>query len=298
MALITGDDDPDNLLGTAGTDSILGKGGNDTLQGIAGNDQLYGGRDDDLIFGPSTDGGFFGFGGLGHDVFLLRSMSAGVHLDGGSGFDRLRLETFDATAIFLSVANPAAITTLPNGSTLTGIEALEVYGGSGHDSLTGGDHQDTLWGQYGDDLLIGGGGKDNLSGGNGSDSLYGGDGDDLLESYMGAGPDVIDGGTGLDLLRASFGGANVGIVLTVADPGTFQALAGGSTVVGIEQLEVSGSDHDDRITACPAVVAMTRFPTFMARTPCRGAMATTRSKQPSASAPRSWTAVRAATCLF
>lgn len=44
------------VTGTEGNDSLVGSGDNDTIYGLAGDDQLYGaGRDDELTGGPGAD---------------------------------------------------------------------------------------------------------------------------------------------------------------------------------------------------------------------------------------------------
>ena len=84
---------------------------------------------------------------------------------------------------------------------------IQVFGGSGNDTLVGSPLADQLFGGDGNDWLRGGAGHDKLDGGTGDnllfgdaggDSLVGGDGRDILVG--GVGRDVFDGGAGDDIL--------------------------------------------------------------------------------------------------
>ncbi|MFN3190584.1 MAG: spondin domain-containing protein [Aureliella sp.] len=88
-------------------------------------------------------------------------------------------------------------------------------------------------------------GDDYLRGGAGNDTLSGGEGDDILAG--GGGSDTILGGAGND--TNSFEGIGLGVTATVAADGTGTAAYGGVTenFTGIENL--TGSDHDDVLTA-------------------------------------------------
>ena len=97
------------------------------------------------------------------------------------------------------------------------VEAMEINGDNGDDTLKGGDgadliegeaDDDDIWGFGGDDALHGGyagddtadsAGDDTLRGGNGSDQMYGGPGDDWFDSFDGVrGNDYSNGGSGND----------------------------------------------------------------------------------------------------
>ncbi|MEU4419991.1 calcium-binding protein [Actinoplanes sp. NPDC024001] len=83
---------------------------------------------------------------------------------------------------------------------------LNVYGGSGNDSITGGSQRDLLRGESGNDKIWGQGGRDKLYGDSGSDRLYGGTGIDDI--YNGNGTDVVYGNSGSDRLHGSDGDGN------------------------------------------------------------------------------------------
>lgn len=140
---ISGDDDPNNLVGTAGDDEISGygqddvigpdasKGGNDTLYGGDGNDDIYGGNGDDILSG-----------GNGKDQVL-----------GGGGNDRL----YAGDIIKIDDA--------------INEENYDESDGEGA-FLDGQKGDDTIIGSVGNDILLGGDGKDLLIGGAGNDVLY------------------------------------------------------------------------------------------------------------------------------
>lgn len=84
---------------------------------------------------------------------------------------------------------------------------IQVFGGSGNDTLIGSPLADQLFGGDGNDWLRGAAGHDTLDGGTGDDllfgdagrdSLVGGDGRDIFVG--GVGPDVFNGGAGDDIM--------------------------------------------------------------------------------------------------
>ncbi|MEM9146831.1 MAG: CARDB domain-containing protein [Pseudomonadota bacterium] len=222
--VLTGNDDPNGIAGTADNDTIRGLGGNDTLTGREGGDRLEGGNDDDQMFGdagPDTLLGGFGFdtlfGNAGDDS-LVGDLGDGVDgqgdvLNGGSGSDTL-----------IGEGGP---------DTLSGED--------GNDRLDGGPGFDQLNGNAGDDTLIGGALRDSLLGGSGADWIEGEDGNDDI--YAGSGNDTVLGGTGPDFVDGEDGddsldgGADDDIILGQAGSDT---LSGGS---GIDRL-LGGSGVD------------------------------------------------------
>ncbi|SDE62982.1 calcium-binding protein [Kordiimonas lacus] len=83
-------------------------------------------------------------------------------------------------------------------------DGANVFGGSGHDSITGSSEADILRGDAGADTINGGAGNDQIwagSGDVGGDRFFGGDGADILGG--GGGNDLLVGGNGADAL---FGG--------------------------------------------------------------------------------------------
>ena len=148
-----------------------GHGDTDTISGhvreIRGSDFA------DTIIGSGNDESFIGR--QGNDT-----------IDGGGGWDRLRLDrTCCATIGNLAVdlaAGTATGTWNGNGFTYRISNFEEVRGGPGDDDLRGNSGRNTLRGYAGDDTL---------QGGAGDDRLYGGDGDDVFVFERGHGEDHI-----------------------------------------------------------------------------------------------------------
>ncbi len=142
MALVTG---------TEGNDSLVGSSDNDTIYGLAGDDQLYGsGRDDELTGGPGAD-----------------------LLDGGpGGRDSANYDTDTATqGVIVDLQAGTGHGGEAQGDRLVGIEVVE--GSPFDDTVIGDAASNVLWGRGGD-------GHDVLHGGNGHDIIEGGDGNDFL----------------------------------------------------------------------------------------------------------------------
>ncbi len=250
----------DSFAGTTGSDTASGLAGDDTLTGFAGTDSLLGGADRDLLDGgpdrDTLDGGSEDdtlLGGDGNDILRGNtgndSVLGGTGIDvitGGAGLDTLRGEDGD-------------------DSILGEADADLAVGGLGRDSLLGGDGADTLLGEDGDDSLRGGNGDDSLVGGegrdvladgddnlSGADTLLGGAGDD--DVFSRGGGDSLDGGEGEDRLVYShvqrFTGDPPGappLDFRPVDTLTPTALGDGSTAVGFERFNITGSLRDDTI---------------------------------------------------
>jgi hypothetical protein len=110
--------------------------------------------------------------------------------------------------------------------TLTGIQAAELVGGDGDNSI------DASAFTLGGVILVGGGGDDALRGGAGDDILIGGQGNDRLSGGMGT--NRLDGGIGTDTVVET---RDADMVLTAAT-----LLVGGVTedLAGIEAAELTG----------------------------------------------------------
>jgi Ca2+-binding RTX toxin-like protein len=92
---LSGGGDNDNLNGGEGADYLDGEWGSDTLNGGEGNDSLFGGSgsgNDTLNGGEGSD---YLYGGSGDDLLILGAKADALRsedLDGGHGFDTLRVE--------------------------------------------------------------------------------------------------------------------------------------------------------------------------------------------------------------
>jgi hypothetical protein len=86
MAIKTGNDSDNRLIGTTTTDLLSGKGGNDTLEGLAGFDTLLGGKNDDYLFGG---GGNDILSGDGESITRLSNGSYRINSSAEKGNDIL-----------------------------------------------------------------------------------------------------------------------------------------------------------------------------------------------------------------
>ncbi len=233
---LVGSDDKDIIAGLNGDDTILGEGGDDKLFGGSGNDRIEGGEGVDLMRGNNGDDTLIGdtgddkmFAGSGNDRMIWNYGDGSDLMRGGAGMDVTEVngavgagDEFELRAIGGRVDFERV--NLGNFSlNIKQVEAMEINGGGGNDSLTvedlartdietvtfdGGSGRDTLDatastqtivadGGTGRDLLMSGSGDDTLNGGTGNDVLSGGNGDDVL--LGGAGNDLLRGGNGNDI---------------------------------------------------------------------------------------------------
>lgn len=201
----------------SGADQLFGGTGGDFLTGGDGADGLYGGDGDDVLVGGRASAvvrqsnGFafrFGTGNSNVNPDDLGD-SRGDILDGGAG-DDIGFLSYSTTAggIFLDARDPSATARITAGGvtigSLTGVERLVLFGGTGDDVFYAADRGDTLSGSAGNDVIYGGGGDDLLNGdrttrnfaNSGDDRLFGGEGNDTLNGNLGN--DLLDGGAGID----------------------------------------------------------------------------------------------------
>lgn len=209
----------DTITDSKATDVIQTRGGNDLVDAGAGNDSI--------IHDLSNSGGDATvLGGAGDDFLQVvnNNFSAWLaHFDGGLGSDTVYIQADSTNGDVTAVLSAGgALTTSSTAGDVqvsgTKIEHLEMFSGSGADSLTGGASGDTL------------------NGGDNADSLVGGDGDDVLcggDLNQGA-DDTLIGGAGRDLYQVinTSGGA-------VQDYSSFDA-SGGNVVVTDT---LGGQDH-------------------------------------------------------
>jgi Ca2+-binding RTX toxin-like protein len=152
MPVITGTENGETLVGTAGDDQINGLGGNDVLIGEAGNDTTDGGNGNDQHFVESAGDIVIERPGEGDDEVIT---SVSYALGDGTWVETLR--TSDA-------ASMAALSLVGNEI------AQSIYGNAGNNTLNGGGGNDYLVGLEGNDYLIGGAGADAMLGGTGNDT--------------------------------------------------------------------------------------------------------------------------------
>ncbi|HYI64328.1 MAG TPA: FG-GAP-like repeat-containing protein, partial [Allosphingosinicella sp.] len=175
---ITGIDNNDILVGTAGDDTLNAGVGNDILAGGGGADTLIGGAGDDLYWIDSLD-----------DVVTEYA---------DEGVDEIRTSLAYSLAPFANVENLTG--TFTGGQALTGNSGdNRITGNAGADTIDGGAGHDILWGADGGDTILGGDGNDQMKGEVGSDGMIGGLGNDTIEG--GLGNDYLFGDDGIDTLK-------------------------------------------------------------------------------------------------
>ena len=241
----------DILNGGIGVDVLVGGGGDDTLSGGDGDDLIYTGVVFiDSIYQPTAfsgnspwlpwavlrhdrDGGFdIVDGGAGHDeaVVMYSQATLGIVLDNsGTG------------------VNVMTVGGVQRGS-VSGIEVLDFWGGSGNDLITGGNQGANLGPRdLAPEQLLHYSNGDTLNGAAGDDTIRGGGGDDILRG--GAGADLLDGGDGFDIADFSqdLTGSTVDLSLAVQ--------ASGDRLISIEALHGSRFADTFRGTAGADILA-------------------------------------------
>jgi Ca2+-binding RTX toxin-like protein len=207
----------DTAVAESGDQVIITEAGNDTLDGGAGADYLIAGDGDDLVIS-----------GLGQGP----RGGAAERLVGGGGTDRLIIDRSDLALGFVFDIRVEDVTTMLDGTRLSGFEQMEFRSGSGNDVLGGGELADLINAGAGSDSMSGRGGNDTLLGGSGADEIDGGSGNDLITGDEGV--DALDGGDGNDTLDGGVQADNL------AGGNGDDVLSGGSDADGIDG--GSGSD--------------------------------------------------------
>ncbi len=207
--ILYGNRDNNVYLAGAGADLINGSAGNDSLSGGTGIDTLdYGSLNADITF--SRGGVITKSGGNGVDTIAAFDIEV---IKGNAN----RINTIDGsggTTAAINVdlsSNSLEITGLPGigSAKLTVINFSNVNGSENNDVILGDAKANTLNGGGGNDTISGGGGDDLLLGSSGSDVYRGGAGADTL-SYeaLAGGVTLVRGGT---IIKAD------GSVDTIAD---------------------------------------------------------------------------------
>jgi Ca2+-binding RTX toxin-like protein len=177
MAIITGTNASEFLLGTEDDDTIRGLGGNDTLSGLGGNDFLDGGIGADTMIG-----------GDGNEVYVVDNTGDVVTEAAGGGFDTVRSSvsyTLSANVERLLLSGGPAIDGTGNN------QNNEIVGNNANNTLSGLDGNDTLRGRGGNDVLIGGLGADTMQGDEGNDVYNVDNAGDVVIETSGNGFDTV-----------------------------------------------------------------------------------------------------------
>ena len=166
--VLVGDNNANNLFGSAADETFTGKGGNDTILAGSGNDSIDAGNGADTI--DAGAGSDTLLGGAGNDTLsggddsdVLNGGAGNDLLDGGNGADNLT----------------------------GGLGTDVLTGGAGNDNLIGSDGADTLAGGLGADILTGGNQADTFLFTSASDSNNQ-SGVDVIKDFKHAQGDIID----------------------------------------------------------------------------------------------------------
>jgi Ca2+-binding RTX toxin-like protein len=186
MAIYTGTDAGEEILGGVEDDLLQGLGGDDLLDGGEGVDRLEGGLGDDrYIVGETRREGEFGWDYLEDET--VEELDAGID-----------------TAVWMGIGGYRLAANIENGVAGTRFGGV-ILGNELGNVITGWTGSDGNW-------LDGGGGDDTLTGGDWGDNLKGGDGADLLVGYGGdialggsLDGDTLDGGAGADIMMGGDG---------------------------------------------------------------------------------------------
>jgi hypothetical protein len=112
----------DTLIGTSGDDEINGYEGDDTIHGGDGNDTIYGGSGENWLFGDAGNDTIY-------SVLPFSNLLQVDHIDGGADYDTLYLQrdyTGWSSSLNLNLSDPTKAATLEDGTTITGIESLQL----------------------------------------------------------------------------------------------------------------------------------------------------------------------------
>lgn len=239
-----------------GIEQVAGTAAADRLGGSAGADTLVGnGGDDRFLYSTAPSGNDFIDGGEGANDILQLDLEAphGAALD-------LQATDIDGDVGTAEIAM-ALTAPLAQGATLTGVERIEITGGSGGEIVTIGNLAGTDVADRGiiarldagHDRVdgsaaalafeaLGGAGADTLSSGAGNDTLDGGSGHDVLD--LSASDEAVD----VDLAAGTAAGVTIGSDL-IAEFETVIGGAGDDTIVGDAANNlIVGGDGDNSLS--------------------------------------------------
>ena len=298
---LVGSEGNDAIAGLGGDDKILGKAGNDLLFGNDGNDLIEGGEDVDLLDGGSGDdtligdtGDDFILAGAGNDRMIWNNGDGSDFMRGDQGYDVTEVngakEAGDAFEL-RAISDRADFERVNLGNfrlNIKDVEAMEINGGGGDDSLivedlsqtdiekvtfkggkgndtldasastqtimaNGGKGNDFLSGGSAEDVLRGGAGDDTLIGRKGDDEMRGGKGNDRMIWNNGDGSDKMRGGAGQDVTEVN-GALEAGDEFELGSNGQrvdFRRVNLGQfqlDINGVESMEINGGGGDDSVT--------------------------------------------------
>lgn len=207
MAIFTGTDGADTLVGSFFSDVLNGLDGDDVIAPRPGHDRIDGGDGFDTVdYSPIPIGATVDLSVAGPQIITFDKVDTLISIEGilsGNSADVLR-GAAGPNAIFGGGGDDRISD--PGGSNYLRGEAGDdsITGGSDFDDINGNMGADTCSGGDGDDWVVGGKDNDSLSGDAGSDIVYGNIGADTCEG--GAGNDIVRGGQDNDIVRGGAGG--------------------------------------------------------------------------------------------
>ena len=149
--------------------------------------------------------------GLDNNIVISRNAAGAILINGGAVSVAGGSPTVANTTL-IQVFGQGGNDVITLNETNGALPRANLFGSSGHDTLTGGSGGDQLFGQAGNDTLLGHGGFDFLFGGSENDTLTGGDaddqvfgesGDDQMVWNPGDDTDLNEGGAGVDTVRST-----------------------------------------------------------------------------------------------
>ncbi|AUN33484.1 hypothetical protein C0V82_24365 (plasmid) [Niveispirillum cyanobacteriorum] len=208
--------------GMSGTTTITGGAGNDLIRSIGrasldggiGNDRLQGRSEATLI------------GGSGDDTLVIEVTGTGNSvLSGGAGYDIASYVFADKNSVInftVAAADANGDSSQANGrggtDTLTGLEEVQVAGGSAADTLVGDARRNYLDGNEGADTLTGGAGNDTFA--------Y-----DISRNHSGI-DRITDFAAGDNIVFFHSGGSDVNLSTSIQSGNDAGGLTAGQVMVG------------------------------------------------------------------
>ena len=229
-----------------------------TVEGVELLNLTTGSGDDFVAYGNTTIKGTQGWAAsAGNDTAIIdySAFSSDVQAFSSGALSFVRTQPFQSGLFITSWHYEVVLGDVENLTLFSGSGNNSLQGLNGNNVLFGNDGNDALFGHSGNDFLDGGAGNDNLSDGGGSssgtDTMLAGAGNDHI-SVAGSSTKTIDGGSGIDWLhyhRSDLTDA-VQVNLTadgIGEPASFN-LADGTTVEGVELLNLTTGSGDDLVT--------------------------------------------------
>jgi Ca2+-binding RTX toxin-like protein len=266
---VRGGSGADYLVSGSGDDTLTGNGGDDVLESGLGADVIDGGAGNDLWRADLST----------MNVNISVSLSTTTAAVGGTGGTVTGIEALDlrlgSGSDYIDTRGFFGNDYVRGGD---GDDVIAV--GGGHDRAMGEGGTDRLvvdwshitdsnqgirywydgWHHYGSNSgeqvdfhgfetykLLGGAGRDDLRGGNLADTLVGNDGDDFLRGYQGT--DRVIGGAGTDTWEVNTADLFGDVIIDLNS----QSSNVGHTLSGLEQLNYTGGDANDFVTALDGV---------------------------------------------